>query len=72
MLATHFYEGGKGEGLVTKSRRSLSNFTNHEKDNFIFTISCALHVSTGFIECTMGFLRVKMIQMKRKANVLIF
>ena len=25
-------------GLVTKSRRSFSDFTNHEEDNFIFTI----------------------------------
>ena len=34
----HAGGGGKGD-LVTKSRWSFSDFTNHEEDNFIFTIS---------------------------------
>ena len=36
------FDGGGGQGgggLVTKSRTSFSNFTNHEGDNYIFTIS---------------------------------
>jgi hypothetical protein len=30
--------GARGGGLVTKSRGSFSDFTSHEKQNFIFTI----------------------------------
>ncbi len=37
MLTLQTGGGGARGGLVTKSRRSFSDFTNHE-DNFIFTI----------------------------------